>query len=41
MFLGRLFKFIFMAIFNVVMLGIAVSVIAVVFVVVRHLLGFG
>lgn len=41
MFFGRLFKFIFMAIFNIVMLGIAVSVIAVVFVVVRHLLGFG
>ena len=41
MFLGRLFKFIFMAIFNIVMLGIAVSVIAVVFVVMRQLLGFG
>ena len=41
MFLGRLFKFIFMVIFNMVMLGIAVSVIAVAFVVVRHLLGFG
>lgn len=41
MFLGRLFKFIFMSIFNVVMLGIAVSVVAVLFVVVRHLLGYG